>query len=214
MLIVDTQWLWACIVSLFGLLIGSFLNVVIYRLPKMLEQQWAAECAEISGRKQTAQEPFNLARPRSCCPHCGHAIQWYENVPVVSYLFLRGRCSACKAPISLRYPAVEIVTSALFFFCAWRWGPTTPGLVWCTFSAALLALAFIDWDTTLLPDDITLPLLWLGLIAAAMRVCDQHNDSEAAREEMRHECLRLPPHLQQDLLDHFTGKPANHEKTP
>ena len=169
MLIVDTQWLWACIVSLFGLLIGSFLNVVIYRLPKMLEQQWAAECAEISGTKQTAQEPFNLARPRSCCPHCGHAIQWYENVPVVSYLFLRCRCSACKAPISLRYPAVEIVTSALFFFCAWRWGPTTPGLVWCTFSAALLALAFIDWDTTLLPDDITLPLLWLGLIAAAMR---------------------------------------------
>ena len=169
MLSVDTQWLWACIVSLFGLLIGSFLNVVIYRLPKMLEQQWAAECAEISGTKQTAQEPFNLARPRSCCPHCGHAIQWYENVPVVSYLFLRGRCSACKAPISLRYPAVEIVTSALFFFCAWRWGPTTPGLVWCTFSAALLALAFIDWDTTLLPDDITLPLLWLGLIAAAMR---------------------------------------------
>nr|WP_295773797.1 A24 family peptidase [Rhodoferax sp.] len=169
MVVVDEQWFWACLVALFGLLIGSFLNVVVYRLPKMLEQQWAAECAEMSGTTPTAQEPFDLARPRSRCPHCGHAIHWYENIPVVSYLFLRGRCSACKAPISLRYPVVEIVTGALFFFCAWRWGPTTPGLVWCTFCAALMALALIDWDTTLLPDDITLPLLWLGLIAAAMR---------------------------------------------
>jgi leader peptidase (prepilin peptidase)/N-methyltransferase len=169
MVVVDEQWFWACIVAVFGLLIGSFLNVVIYRLPKMLEQQWAAECAEMSGTTAAAQEPFDLARPRSRCPHCGHAIHWYENIPVVSYLFLRGRCSACKAPISLRYPAVEIASGALFFFCAWRWGPTTTGLIWCAFSAALLALALIDWDTTLLPDDITLPLLWLGLIAAAMR---------------------------------------------
>ena len=169
MVVVDEQWFWACTAALFGLLIGSFLNVVVYRLPKMLEQQWAAECAEMSGRIPAVQEPFDLARPRSRCPHCGHAIHWYENIPVFSYLFLRGRCSACKAPISLRYPAVEIACGALFFFCAWRWGPSTTSLVWCAFSAALLALALIDWDTTLLPDDITLPLLWLGLIAAAMR---------------------------------------------
>jgi leader peptidase (prepilin peptidase)/N-methyltransferase len=169
MVVADAQWFWACIAAVFGLLIGSFLNVVVYRLPKMLEQQWATECAEMSGTTPAAHEPFDLARPRSRCPHCGHAISWYENVPVVSYLFLRGRCSSCKAPISPRYPAVEIASGALFFFCAWRWGLTTTGLVWCAFSAALLALALIDWDTTLLPDDITLPLLWLGLIAAAMR---------------------------------------------
>lgn len=169
MVVVDEQWFWACAAALFGLLIGSFLNVVVYRLPKMLEQQWAAECAEMSGTTPTSHPPFDLARPRSRCPHCGHAIHWYENIPVVSYLFLRGRCSACKAPISLRYPAVEIASGALFFFCAWRWGLSTTSLIWFTFSAALLTLALIDWDTTLLPDDITLPLLWLGLIAAAMR---------------------------------------------
>ena len=169
MLVVDTQWFWASVAAVFGLLIGSFLNVVVYRLPKMLERQWAAECADMAGTPPPAQEPFDLARPRSRCPHCGHVIHWYENIPVVSYLFLRGRCSACTATISLRYPAVEVVAGALFFFCAWRWGPTTTALTWCAFSAALLALALIDWDTTLLPDDITLPLLWLGLIAAAMR---------------------------------------------
>lgn len=169
MLVVEPQWFGAGLVGLLGLLIGSFLNVVVYRLPKMLERQWAAECAEMSGVTPAAHEPFDLVQPRSRCPHCAHAIRWYENIPVFSYVFLQGRCSACKASISLRYPAVEIVSSALFFFCAWRWGATTSGLVWCTFVAILLALALIDWDTTLLPDDLTLPLLWLGLIAAAMR---------------------------------------------
>lgn len=170
MVVVDTQWFWACVVALFGLLIGSFLNVVIYRLPKMLEQQWAAECADMSGiAPATAAEPFNLMVPRSRCPHCGHAIHWYENIPVISYLALKGRCAACKTSIGLRYPAVELATSAVFFFCAWRWGASATGLAWCVFSATLLALALIDWDTTLLPDDLTLPLLWLGLIAAALR---------------------------------------------
>ena len=136
----------------------------------MLERQWVSECAEMSGVAPTSgSEPFNLMLPRSTCPHCGHTIRWYENIPVVSYLVLRGRCSACKASISVRYPAVEIATSAVFFFCAWRWGATSTGLIWCAFSAVLLALALIDWDTTLLPDDLTLPLLWLGLIAAALR---------------------------------------------
>ena len=155
--------------SVLGLLIGSFLNVVIYRLPKMMERQWAAECAELSGKPLEAAEPFNLMLPRSRCPQCAHAIRWYENIPVISYLCLQGRCSACQTPISARYPLVELVTGALFFFCAWRWGASSTGLLWCVFCAALLSLALIDWDTTLLPDDLTLPLLWLGLIAAAMK---------------------------------------------
>jgi len=169
MLVVGQQWFDASLATIFGLLIGSFLNVVIYRLPKMMERQWAAECAEFAGAPEPAGEPFNLMVPRSRCPHCGHQIHWYENVPVLSYLLLRGGCSACKAPISPRYPLVEIACGGLFFLCAWRWGLSATGLAWCTFSATLLALAAIDWDTTLLPDDLTLPLLWLGLIAAALR---------------------------------------------
>ena len=159
----------AALAGILGLLIGSFLNVVIYRVPKMMERQWAEECAELTGTPTAPTEKFNLLTPRSRCSSCGHQIQWYENIPVVSYLFLRGKCSACAAPYGVRYPLVELVTGGLFFFCAWRWGWTLTALVWCGFSAALLALAMIDWDTTLLPDDITLPLLWGGLIAAALQ---------------------------------------------
>lgn len=164
------QWLDASLIGILGLLIGSFLNVVIHRLPQMMERQWAQECAELNPQAAPAPEQpaFNLLTPRSRCPHCGHAITWYENIPVLSYLALRGRCSSCKAGISVRYPLVELVTGALFFVCAWRWGATATGLVWCAFSAGLLVLALIDWDTTLLPDDITLPLLWLGLVASAL----------------------------------------------
>jgi leader peptidase (prepilin peptidase)/N-methyltransferase len=165
----ELRWLEASLSSILGLLIGSFLNVVIYRLPKMLERQWAQECAELSGSHLEAAEAFNLMGPRSRCPHCGHAIRWYENVPVLSYLLLGGRCSSCKASISIRYPLVEIATGALFGLCAWRWGLSATAATWAIFCAALLALALIDWDTTLLPDDLTLPLLWLGLIAAALR---------------------------------------------
>ena len=159
----------AALAGILGLLIGSFLNVVIYRVPKMMERQWAEECAELTGTPTAPTEKFNLLTPRSRCSNCGHQIQWYENIPVVSYLFLRGKCSACAAPYGVRYPLVELVTGGLFFFCAWRWGWTPTALVWCGFSAALLALAVIDWDTTFLPDDITLPLLWGGLIAAALQ---------------------------------------------
>ncbi|MEC5214531.1 leader peptidase (prepilin peptidase)/N-methyltransferase [Polaromonas sp. CG_9.5] len=159
----------AVLAGILGLLIGSFLNVVIYRVPKMMERQWAEECAELTGTPTTPTEKFNLLTPRSRCSSCGHQIQWYENIPVVSYLFLRGKCSACAAPYGVRYPLVELVTGGLFFFCAWRWGWTPTALVWCGFSAALLALAMIDWDTTFLPDDITLPLLWGGLIAATLQ---------------------------------------------
>jgi leader peptidase (prepilin peptidase) / N-methyltransferase len=155
--------------GLFGLLIGSFLNVVIYRLPKMMERQWAGECAQMSGTNMPRAEPFNLLVPRSRCQQCGHQIRWHENIPVLSYLFLRGKCSACGTPISLRYPAVEVMTGALFAWCLWRWGITAPGLAWCAFSATLVALTLIDWDTTLLPDDMTLPLLWAGLVVSALQ---------------------------------------------
>jgi len=170
-------WGNAVLGGVLGLLIGSFLNVVIYRLPKMLERQWAQEIqaaqtpagdSNAAPADAAAQEPFNLMVPRSRCPSCGHIVQWYENIPVLSYLFLRGRCSACKAPIGIRYPLVELATGALFFFCVQRWGLTPTAAAWCGFSAALVALALIDWDTTLLPDDITLPLLWAGLCAAAL----------------------------------------------
>lgn len=169
-------WWDAAFGGLIGLLLGSFLNVVIYRLPKMMERQWAAELAQMDvatqgkdGAIEPPPETFNLMTPRSRCPSCGHVVQWYENVPVLSYLFLRGRCSACKTRISMRYPLVELATGGLFFFCIYRWGVSPAGVAWCAFSAALVALAFIDWDTTLLPDDITLPLLWAGLLAAAMQ---------------------------------------------
>lgn len=159
----------AFVAGIFGELIGSFLNVVIYRLPKIMERQWAAECSELAGGEAVSADKFSLLTPRSRCSVCGHTIAWYENVPVLSYVMLRGKCSACKEPYSMRYPVVEVATGALFFFCAWRWGWSITALLWCGFSAALLALALIDWDTTLLPDDITLPLLWAGLVAAALQ---------------------------------------------
>ena len=160
-------WLEAALGGVFGLLIGSFLNVVIYRLPKMMERQWAAECAEMTGQAPPTQEQFNLLVPRSRCQKCGHQIRWYENIPVLSYLFLRGKCSACATPISPRYPLVELVTGLLFAWWVWHWGWTLTAAAWCVFAAVLVALTLIDWDTTLLPDDLTLPLLWLGLLAAA-----------------------------------------------
>ena len=167
------SWFEAALGGIVGLLIGSFLNVVIYRLPKMLERQWAAECAELGGRDPApAQERFNLLVPRSRCQQCGHQIRWYENIPVLSYLVLRGKCSACSTPISLRYPLVELTVAGLFSWCIWHWGPTLTGLAWCGFAAAVLALALIDWDTTLLPDDVTLPLLWAGLMSAALQWTD------------------------------------------
>ena len=172
--------LYVALACVLGLLVGSFLNVVIYRLPKMMEQQWMAECAELAktgaapvlGAVTSAEAPpsaFNLLVPRSRCSSCGHVIAWYENIPVLSYLFLKGKCSVCKAPYGLRYPAVELVTGLLFAWCAWHWSGSATAWLWCGFSAALLTLAMIDWDTTLLPDDITLPLLWAGLIAAALQ---------------------------------------------
>lgn len=152
-----------------GMLIGSFLNVVVHRLPIMMERGWERECRELRNEPPGPDaEPFNLVVPRSRCPKCGHPIAWYENIPLLSYAFLRGRCAQCATPISARYPLVELATGLLFAWCGHRYGLTTTALVWSGFAAALLTLALIDWDTTLLPDDITLPLLWGGLIAAQL----------------------------------------------
>ena len=168
----------AWLAGLLGLMVGSFLNVVIHRLPLMMQAEWARECAEFAGQTatpaQTAQAVetpvLSLSHPRSRCPHCGHPIAWHENIPVLSYLLLRGKCSSCGAGYGLRYLLVELFTGVLFYVCVLRWGGTLTALAWCGLCAALLTLALIDWDTTLLPDDITLPLLWSGLIVAALQV--------------------------------------------
>jgi leader peptidase (prepilin peptidase)/N-methyltransferase len=158
--------------GLLGLLVGSFLNVVIYRLPKMMERDWKAQCIEFLGadnvKESAVQEPkttFNLIKPNSTCPSCGHSIKPWENIPVVSYLFLRGKCSACKTPISARYPIVELVTGLLSCVVIYSFGANMTGLACLVFTWCLIALTMIDADTQLLPDSITLPLLWLGLIA-------------------------------------------------
>ncbi len=150
--------------STLGLLIGSFLNVVIHRFPKMLEQQWHDQCAELHGQQPEAHEPYNLTVPRSACPHCGHKISALENIPVLSYLLLRGRCRGCGAGISPRYPLVELVSGVLSGLAAWHFGYGLAAAGALLFIWTLLALTFIDLDTQLLPDDLTLPLLWLGLL--------------------------------------------------
>lgn len=147
-----------------GLLVGSFLNVVIHRLPGMLDREWREQCAWLDDREIPVAAPYNLVRPRSSCPHCGHSIAWYENIPILSWLFLRGRCSACGAGISIRYPLVETLTGLLFGFAAWRWGFGFECLAIWLLLACLITLTFIDLDTHLLPDNLTLPLAWAGLL--------------------------------------------------
>jgi leader peptidase (prepilin peptidase)/N-methyltransferase len=151
--------------AVLGLLVGSFLNVVIHRLPKMLERGWAQQCAELRGEESPPAPVYNLVVPRSACPACGHAITALENIPVLSWLALGGRCRGCGTRISARYPAVELIAGLLAALAIWRFGPTWQGVAACVLLWALVALAFIDADTQLLPDDITLPLLWAGLIA-------------------------------------------------
>ncbi len=184
---------WA--LGLLGLCIGSFLNVVVHRLPRMMEREWTQDAAahlgdaavlerttglapdkarplaqqiEKLGPLLEQQPPLTLVTPRSRCPSCGHQLAWHENLPLVGWLRLRGRCAACKAPISARYPILEALTGALFAAVAWQFGPTWHALLWCAFTAMLLALAAIDWDTTLLPDSLNQPLLWGGLWAALL----------------------------------------------
>ena len=150
--------------GLLGLLVGSFLNVVVHRLPKMMEADWRAQCAELRGETPEAAPVYNLVVPRSACPQCGHRISALENVPLLSWLMLRGKCRGCGAPISARYPAVEALTGILSAYAAWHFGFGWALAGSLVFVWALTAAAFIDLDTTLLPDDITLPLLWAGLL--------------------------------------------------
>jgi leader peptidase (prepilin peptidase)/N-methyltransferase len=180
------------VLGILGLMIGSFLNVVVHRKPILLEREWLGDAAsylqdgqamqrvlgraarlkdlaafgQTLGAELEALPPLSLSRPRSRCPACGHPIAWYENFPVLSWLRLRGKCSKCGTGISARYPAVELLTGALFSAIAWRFGPGATSLVYCAAVALLVAAAFIDLDTTLLPDDLTLPLIGLGLVAA------------------------------------------------
>lgn len=151
--------------AVIGLCIGSFLNVVIHRVPRMLEQGWRAQCAELAGESAPESPRYNLIVPRSQCPHCGHRIGALENIPVLSYLYLRGRCAACKHSISSRYPVVELVTAALTVAAIVRFGVNAEGLAASIYLWMLIALTFIDFDTQLLPDNLTLPLLWAGLLA-------------------------------------------------
>ena len=156
------------VLALLGLCIGSFLNVVIHRLPMMMERGWRIDSAEMLGVAIEPPAEITLSSPRSRCPACAHPIAWYENIPLLSYLVLRGKCSACKTPISLRYPAIEVFTALLFAACGWHFGAHPQTLLWCGLVATLVALAFIDLDTQFLPDDLTLPLMWAGIVAAAM----------------------------------------------
>jgi len=152
------------IAALLSLMVGSFLNVVILRLPKMMELEWQEEINEASGKEPTEPETFNLSKPRSRCNHCGHLIAWYENVPVVSWLVLRGKCSECGTSISKRYPLIETLTALLGGFVGWHYGLGLEGAGMLLLTWSLVALTFIDIDHQLLPDRITLPLVWLGLL--------------------------------------------------
>ena len=170
---IDTPFL--C--GLLGLCVGSFLNVVIHRLPKIMEQEWHGQCADLRGEPAPVAEKLSLATPRSRCPKCGHKIGALENIPVISYLILKGKCSGCGTSISPRYPIIEIFTALLSAYTAWHFGPTiqTAGallLIW-----SLIALTAIDFDTQLLPDAITLPLLWLGL---AFNIANTYTDISTA----------------------------------
>jgi len=152
------------IAGLFGLLIGSFLNVVIHRLPQMMQRESDNYCDEEAGKPPRHTTRYSLVAPRSACPHCGHQITALENIPVISWLALRGRCSQCKAPISVRYPLVELLTAALSALVVWQFGSGWQGLGGLLLLYMLVALTFIDFDTQLLPDDLTYPLLWAGLL--------------------------------------------------
>ena len=160
--------IFVAVAALLGLVVGSFLNVVIHRLPLIMQRAWRDQCAELYGdapsSQAPAEEPLSLSRPRSRCPHCAHQITALENIPILSYLVLHGRCSACGKPIGLRYPLVEALSALLSAAAAWHFGPGLAALAALVFVWAMIALSAIDFDTQLLPDDITLPLLWVGLL--------------------------------------------------
>ena len=169
MVLYSTQNAWlAGFMVLLGLAVGSFLNVVIGRLPIMLQRQWQAQCAALNDQPVAPSERFNLALPNSHCPGCEHAIAWYDNIPLLSWLLLKARCRHCNTAISARYPLVETVTAAVFGLLYWNYGLSLDLLMWCLFAALLICLLFIDVDHLLLPDQLTYLLLWLGLLYAVL----------------------------------------------
>jgi leader peptidase (prepilin peptidase)/N-methyltransferase len=176
-LLIQTPPLAVGIALVFGLMIGSFMNVVIHRLPKMMEIAWQQEAAQVRGEEPLARERYDLMVPRSACPHCGHKIRARENVPVLSWLMLRGRCAGCAVSISPRYPIVEAVTGMLGALAIWHFGPTLAGLGAFGLTCALITLTGIDMDTQLLPDSITLPLLWAGLLLNLWGIWAPLNDA-------------------------------------
>jgi len=168
-LLAQSPAVFVALAAVLGLLVGSFLNVVIYRLPVMLERQWRAECAQLTAdTATTTTAAFNLLVPGSSCPSCATPIRAFHNIPVLSYAALRGRCAYCKAPISARYPLIELLTGLLSAAAAWRFGFGAAALCAIVLTWFLIALTCIDLDHQLLPDSLTLPLLWLGLLASAL----------------------------------------------
>jgi len=169
-------WFYLTTIGLISLCIGSFLNVVIYRLPLMMQREWQSECRLLLGDELTANkskqaninEPFNLVKPNSTCPKCKTAIKPWQNIPIISWLILKGKCASCSNPISARYPAVELITALLSLIVAYSFGATEQALLYVFVTWILVALTFIDIDHMLLPDQLTLPLLWLALIASVM----------------------------------------------
>ncbi|MFZ6674930.1 prepilin peptidase [Undibacterium sp. Xuan67W] len=157
-------WPSVILIGVIGLLVGSFLNVVIHRIPKMMQRESDNYVASESGNELPHADRYNLMVPRSACPHCGHQITALENIPVFSYIAIGGKCTTCKASISIRYPLVELLTGALSGYLIWHFGSGVAGLGAVVFAWLLIAMTFIDADTQLLPDDLTLPLLWLGLL--------------------------------------------------
>ena len=162
----QNEWAFLLTSGLLGLIVGSFLNVVIYRLPLIMQREWAYECREMLGQEQPDEpvEPFTLSRPGSRCPHCDHTITALENIPVISYLFLKGRCAGCQAKISPRYPLVEAVTGLLSLVAALHFGFGWQAAAAILLTWVLITLTLIDFDVQLLPDNITLPFLWFGLL--------------------------------------------------
>src|SRR5688572_15632529 len=160
-LLETTPWLYITTCVIVGLCVGSFLNVVIHRMPRIMETRWRAECAELNNQELPPAERYNLFVPRSRCPACAHRIGALENIPLLSYIALGGKCSACRARISVRYPIVEAMTGALTGYIAWHFGFTPAAAAAAFFTWTMIALAFIDLDTFYLPDDLTLPLVWV-----------------------------------------------------
>ena len=178
-------WFYLTTVGLVSLCVGSFLNVVIYRLPLMMQREWQSECrllldgelnTNIAKPKNTS-EPFNLVKPNSTCPKCKTAIKPWQNIPIISWLVLKGKCASCSNPISIRYPAVEAVTALLSLVVAYTLGATEQALLYIVITWALVALTFIDIDHMLLPDQLTLPLVWLALIAAVAGITITPSDA-------------------------------------